>query len=84
MSVIKAISAPFRLAKWCVTGNKLECLESAKRIGKLLKAEKGVWGAMEPKTNVRVYHRRSVPSSHAFASTLQLHKSASRFISDRS
>ncbi|MGS2837123.1 hypothetical protein ACVCKN_28230, partial [Klebsiella pneumoniae] len=44
----------------------------------------GVWGAMEPKTNVRVYHRRSVPSSHAFASTLQLHKSASRFISDRS
>ncbi|MFY2406670.1 hypothetical protein ACOQKP_27650, partial [Klebsiella pneumoniae] len=25
----------------------------------------GVWGAMEPKTNVRVYHRRSVPSSHA-------------------
>ena len=52
MSVIKAISAPFRLAKWCVTGNKLECLESAKRIGKLLKAEKGVWGAMEPKTNV--------------------------------
>ncbi|CTY72450.1 altronate oxidoreductase [Escherichia coli] len=46
--------------------------------------DKGVWGAMEPKTNVRVYHRRSVPSSHAFASTLQLHKSASRFISDRS
>lgn len=46
--------------------------------------ELGVWGAMEPKTNVRVYHRRSVPSSHAFASTLQLHKSASRFISDRS
>ncbi|WP_320158202.1 sugar diacid recognition domain-containing protein, partial [Klebsiella pneumoniae] len=43
---------------------------------------RGVWGAMEPKTNVRVYHRRSVPSSHAFASTLQLHKSASRFISD--
>ena len=53
----------------------------------LLEAENdglGVWGAMEPKTNVRVYHRRSVPSSHAFASTLQLHKSASRFISDRS
>ena len=44
----------------------------------------GVWGAMEPKTNVRVYHRRSVPSSHAFASTLQLHKSASRCISDSS
>lgn len=49
-----------------------------------LKYVYGVWGAMEPKTNVRVYHRRSVPSSHAFASTLQLHKSASRFISDRS
>ena len=46
--------------------------------------EFGVWGAMEPKTNVSVYHRRSVPSSHAFASTLQLHKSASRCISDRS
>ena len=46
--------------------------------------EIGVWGAMEPKTNVRVYHRRSVPSSHAFASTLQLHKSASRCISDSS
>jgi pyrimidine operon attenuation protein/uracil phosphoribosyltransferase len=40
MSVIKVISAPFRLAKWCVAGNKLECFESAKRIGKLLKAEK--------------------------------------------
>lgn len=53
------------------------------REGKLLLGV-GVWGAMEPKTNVRVYHRRSVPSSHAFASTLQLHKSASRFISDRS
>ncbi len=35
-------------------------------------------------SNVSAYHRRSVPSSHAFASTLQLHKSASRFISDRS
>ena len=44
----------------------------------------GVWGAMEPKTNVSVYHRRSVPSSHALASTLQLHKSASRCISDSS
>ena len=33
----------------------------------------GVWGAMEPKTNVRVYHRRSVPSSHAFASTVIPH-----------
>lgn len=42
MSVIKAISAPFRLAKWCVVGDKLECVESAKRIGKLLKAEKRV------------------------------------------
>ena len=42
MSVIKAISAPFRLAKWCVVGEKLECVESAKRIGKLLKAEKRV------------------------------------------
>lgn len=50
-----------------------------------LRAEmKGVWGAMEPKTNVSVYHRRSVPSSHALASTLQLHKSASRCISDSS
>lgn len=42
MNVIKAISAPFRLAKWCVVGEKLECVESAKRIGKLLKAEKRV------------------------------------------
>ena len=42
MGVIKAISAPFRLAKWCVVGEKLECVESAKRIGKLLKAEKRV------------------------------------------
>ena len=40
MGVIKAISTPFRLAKWCVVGNKLECVDSAKRIGKLLKAEK--------------------------------------------
>lgn len=42
MSVIRAISAPFRLARWCVAGEKLECVESAKRIGKLLKAEKRV------------------------------------------
>ncbi len=35
-------------------------------------------------SNVSAYHRRSVPSSHAFASTLQLHKSASRCISDSS
>ncbi len=42
MSVMKTISAPFRLAKWCVVGEKLECVESAKRIGKLLKAEKRV------------------------------------------
>ena len=35
-------------------------------------------------SNVSAYHRRSVPSSHAFASTLQLHKSASLCISDRS
>ncbi len=40
MSVIKVISAPFRLARWCVAGKKLECVDSAKRIGKLLKAEK--------------------------------------------
>ena len=42
MSVMKTISAPFRLAKWCVVGEKLECVESAKRIGKFLKAEKRV------------------------------------------
>ena len=42
MSVIRVISAPFRFAKWCVAGEKLECVESAKRIGKLLKAEKRV------------------------------------------
>jgi 2,3-bisphosphoglycerate-dependent phosphoglycerate mutase len=50
----------------------------------ILELNIGVWGAMEPKTNVSVYHRRSVPSSHALASTLQLHKSASRCISDSS
>ncbi len=35
-------------------------------------------------SNVSAYHRRSVPSSHAFASTLQLHKLASRCMSDSS
>ena len=64
------------------TYNELQ--ENGRLAMNLLLQDLGVWGAMEPKTNVRVYHRRSVPSSHAFASTLQLHKSASRFISDRS